>query len=66
MSDPVTISVPLQGYDEEARAINAAVHLLEVTNFNMMFPGERLKPEQKERIANYLAARYSLTGEASR
>lgn len=60
-SGPVMISVPLEGFDIEARTLNAIVYLLE----GRRTPEDQLTAEQKGRIAGYLAARYASVGRAS-
>jgi hypothetical protein len=64
MNDPVCVSIPLEGYDKEARAINAVVVLLETTSFHPMFPGPdgHLTADQRARVARYLSERYTAVG----
>lgn len=60
MSEPVSMTVALHGDDIEIQAMNACVFVLE-SQFSRR-PGFELRfltPEQRARVAAYLAARYA-------
>jgi hypothetical protein len=58
MSEPVTVAIPLEGYDAESRAISAMIRLLEDVNFGSLDPTGTLSPTSKARIVGYLMDRY--------
>ncbi len=62
MSDPVCISVPLLGDDEEFQVLNACLFVLEQRHITPLCSriSEGISPEARSRIAAYIAARFVL------